>query len=286
VIKSYYYLVKPGIIYGNCLTAAAGFFLAAKGNIDWLLFLAMLFGISFIMASGCVFNNYFDRKIDMDMDRTKNRALVTGEIPTTNAIIYGGVLGILGFSILFYLTNPLTTLVALVGFIFYVFIYTPFKRRTVHGTLLGSVAGAVPPVVGYCAVSNNFDLGAILAFAILVLWQMPHFYAIAIYRLKDYSNAKIPVMPVKKGVYFTKINIFLYIIIFILISGLLTLLGYTGNIYLAAMAVVGFAWAWLALDGFRNGIDETKWARRLFMFSQIVLLVFCLATFFNGIIHI
>jgi heme o synthase len=197
-MKKYYWLVKPGIIYGNALTAMAGFLLADRGRFDVVLFLAMLAGICLVMASGCVFNNVWDRQADSKMERTKNRALVTGEISTTNALAYGTVLGLIGFGLLYFYTNALTTLIAAIGFAFYVLVYTPLKHRTVYGTLLGAVAGAVPPVVGYCAVTNELDIGAWLLFLILVVWQMPHFYAIGINRFDDYKAAGIPICQCKK----------------------------------------------------------------------------------------
>ena len=206
MIKAYYLLAKPGIIYGNALTAIGGYFLAAKGIFDLSLFLSMLFGLSFVIGSACVFNNIMDQGIDSKMARTKKRALVTKTIPEFHAVVYGSILGILGFLLLLCNTNVLTALIAFIGFIFYVIVYGIFKRKSVHGTVIGSISGAVPPVVGYCAVTNNLDLGAFLLFIILVIWQMPHFYAIAIFRRDDYVAASIPVLPIKKGLFQTKIQ--------------------------------------------------------------------------------
>lgn len=286
MIKSYYYLAKPGIIYGNLITAAAGFFLASKSHVNFGFLLATLAGIALVMASGCVFNNYMDRDIDSRMERTKNRALVNGSISGRNAIIYGIILGALGFLALYFYTNLLTVLVALGGFIFYVFIYTPLKRRTVHGTVLGSISGAVPPVVGYCAVTNHFDLGAVLLFVILVLWQMPHFYSIAIYRLDDYAAAGIPALPVKKGIPTTKIYMLCYIMAFILATALLTTFEYTGYAYLAIVVLVGLYWLRMCIQGFQAGNEDKLWARKMFKFSLNVLLVFSMLISIDAIIKI
>ena len=204
MIKTYYLLTKPGIIYGNSINTAGGFLLAAKGVIDPLLFLAALIGTAFVIGSACVFNNYIDREIDEKMARTKKRALVTGDIPVKNALIFGTLLGILGFLILFSYTNLLTGVIGVIGVVMYVVVYGYFKRRTVHGTLIGSISGAIPPVAGYTAVTNLIDTGAILLFLILVFWQMPHFYAIAVYRIEDYKKAGIPVLSVVKGIPTTK----------------------------------------------------------------------------------
>ena len=274
MIQTYYKLTKPGIIYGNALPAIAGFLLATKGRFDLKLFLGMLIGLSLVIASGCVFNNIFDSDIDAKMDRTKNRAMVLGVIPKTTAIIYGVVLLIAGVLCLLLTSNLLTLAVSMLGFIVYVFLYTPLKRRTVHATLIGAIAGATPPVVGYVAVTGKLDPAAWILFFILVFWQMPHFYAIAIRRLKDYTDAKIPVLPVKQGIYRTKIEMVLYILGFIISASLLTVYGYTKYLYLASILLLGFIWLWKATKGFGK-VDDALWAKKVFLFSLIVLTSLC-----------
>ncbi len=193
-IKLLISLTKPGIIVGNLFTLIAGFFLAVahhRANINniplniYLYCLITIFGISFVIASGCVFNNYIDQDIDSRMQRTKNRVLVKKLISNKIAIVYAFILGLIGLFLLYFFTNKLAFSLALFGFIIYLFIYTMiFKRTSVYGTLIGSMSGAVPPVVGYCAITNSFDIGAIILFAMLSFWQMPHSFAIAIYYLQ------------------------------------------------------------------------------------------------------
>lgn len=271
MIKTYYMLTKPGIIMGNAITTAAGFALASKGHFDYWLFFATLMGLSLIIASAGVFNNYIDREMDAKMARTKSRALVKGLISSKNALLFATFLGIIGTFILAFYTNFLTVLVAFFGFFIYLVLYAFWKYRSFYGTLVGSLAGAVPPVVGYCAVSNHLDLGALLLFAILVLWQMPHFFAIAIYHLKDYANASIPVLPVKKGMYITKIHMLLYIIAFTLTALMLTLTGYTGYLYLVIAALLGISWLGLCVRGF-NSNNDVRWARMMFAYSLVVIM--------------
>lgn len=270
--KKYYYLTKPGIIRGNAITAAAGFLLASKNEFHLGTFIAMLVGISLVIASACVLNNYIDRKIDAKMERTKKRALVSGTISVQNAIIFASILGFGGLVSLSF-TNLLAICLALIGVIFYVVFYGIAKRKTVHGTLVGSVSGAIPISVGYCAASGTFDIGAILLFLVLVFWQMPHFYAIAIYRKKDYQAAGIPALPIEKGNHSTKVQIVLYIIAFIIASYTLMVFGYTGYTYLLVMALLGVWWLRMAVQGFSTKDDE-KWAKKVFGFSLIVLLAF------------
>lgn len=282
MIKKYYYLTKPGIIYGNSLSVIAGFFLASRGNFNPLLFVATLVGLALVMASGCVFNNYLDRGIDEKMERTKRRAFVTKKIPTNHGLLFGTLLGLVGFGLLYLFTNLLTTVIAAVGFFFYVLLYTPLKPKTVYGTLIGSVAGAVPPVVGYVAVTNHFDMAAFLLFLLLVLWQMPHFYSIAIFRITDYKQAGIPVLPIVKGIKQTKLQIITYIILYILILPFLTIFGYLSYLSLVILLLISLAWLFKGIKGFRTA-DNTLWARKMFKFSLIVLLTFCVMISLNSV---
>ena len=234
--------------------------------------MAVLVGTSLVIGSACVFNNYLDRGIDAKMMRTKKRALVSGRITTQNAIIYASILAVVGFWILLRYTNVLTAGVGLVGFVDYIILYGYFKRRSVHGTIVGSVAGAVPPVAGYTAIVNHLDSGALLLFLLLVFWQMPHFYAIAIRRLKDYKAAGLPVLPVKKGIKHTQIQILVYIVGFTVVAALLTAFGYTGYIYLIVMLLIGLVWLIQGVKGFST-TDAVAWARRMFLLSLVVTLV-------------
>lgn len=275
MIKTYYLLTKPGIIVGNLITTAAAFILASKGHIDFRLFLQTLVGLGLVIASACVFNNYIDREADKKMARTKNRPLVKGLITGKKAMVFAIFLGLIGTCILYIYTNLLAVVVALAGFFIYVILYSLLKYHTIYATLVGSVSGAVPPVVGYCAVSNNFDAGALLLFAILVFWQMPHFFAIALYRLKDYTAVPIPVLPIKKGIGATKVQMLLYIIAFIIAANLLTILGYTGYAYQSVATLLGFVWLWLCITGFKVANNQL-WARKMFQLSLIVIMGLCI----------
>ncbi len=282
-IKKYYHLTKPGIIRGNVITALAGFLLGAQGNINLKTLIGLMAGISLVIASGCVCNNYLDREIDTKMSRTKKRALITGAISSRNALVYASVLGVLGLAVLGVFTNLLATAIAAAGFIFYVLFYTPLKPRSVHATLVGSVAGAVPIVAGYAAATNRLDLGALLLFLVLVMWQMPHFYAIAMYRYYDYFGAGLPVLPVKKGMTYTKIVMVLYIFGFFIASSLLFVFGYASYLYLLVMFIVSIWWFFMALQGL-GAKEDTVWARQMFRFSLVVLLLFSVMISVNHVL--
>lgn len=275
-INHYYQLTKPRVTYGNLLTTVAGFLLASHGKVDLLLFTATTLGMGFVIGSACTFNNYFDQDIDRIMHRTKKRPLPAGKLVGKNAVVFASILALTGFGLLSIFVNLLTVLVALIGFVVYIFFYGMLaKRISVHGTLVGSVSGAMPIVAGYTAVTNSFDFGAMLLFLILFFWQMVEFYAISIFRRDEYKAAGIPVVSVAKGIQNTKIQILVYAVAFALVALALSLFRYTGYIYLLVMTVACFWWVWMALDGFTTK-NDIKWSKNVFQFSLKILVIFCL----------
>ena len=270
MIKTYYLLTKPGIIMGNLITTASGFFLASRGHIDIVLFFFTMIGLGSIIASSCVCNNYIDRESDRKMARTKNRALASGTISHKKALFFAFILGVIGTFTLFIATNALSLGLALFGFVIYAGCYSLWKHHSSAATLVGSIAGAIPPVVGYTAVSGILDLGAILFFLLLVLWQMPHFFAITIYRQREYDHASIPTMATRRGIWITKLHMFFYIIAFLFTSSLLLLFGYTGLAYLAVVSLLSLSWLVLCIKGFRTE-DHVIWARQMFRLSLVVI---------------
>lgn len=276
MLREYYRLTKPGIIRGNLITAAGGFFLASNGRPDVTLFAAMLAGLALIIAAACVYNNYLDRGLDAKMARTRGRALVTGAISPNHALIFATGLMAAGSLILGLWTSALTLLLALTGLIAYVVVYGYGKRATVHGTLLGTISGALPPVVGYVSVKGRLDVTAGLLFIILVCWQMPHFYAIAMFRSKDYAAAGVPVLPVVKGSSATVRQIIAYVAAFVIACALLTVIHATGYAYLFVMTVAGLAWLSFAVKGLSTQTPD-RWARQIFGFSLFIILVFSVA---------
>jgi protoheme IX farnesyltransferase len=274
-MRDYIQLAKPGIIMGNLVTAISGFLLASRGSINYGLFFAMLFGLACIIASACTFNNCFDAEADLKMKRTQNRPLAKKTISQRNACIFGVVLLLIGVLVLLSYTNFFALAMALLGFALYVGVYSLVKYHTSYATAIGSIAGALPPIVGYVAVNPRFDTAMLLLFAIIALWQMPHFYAIAIYRLEDYRAANIPVLPLVKGIYVTKIHMLVSIVFFLLGALALTLFGYTGYVYGVSTALLGAFWLWLSLRGFSTS-DSVPWAKSMFFLSLVIVMVFSL----------
>jgi len=189
------------------------------------------------------------------------------------AVSYGGVLGLGGLSLLWVTSSRLSFVIVLAGFAIYVGVYTLYlKRRSLCATLVGSLAGAAPALAGYCAVGGRFDLGALLIVAIYCLWQIPHSYAIAVFRFNDYKVAAIPVLPVIRGIGAARRQMTGYIMAFTVVALLLTISGYTGFLYLAVVAGLGFTWLFLAVWRGGNGSDDRVWAKRLFVFSILCMI--------------
>ncbi|HET9174356.1 MAG TPA: heme o synthase [Candidatus Saccharimonadales bacterium] len=271
MLKELYRLTKPGIVYSNVMTAAAGFFVASNRSIRVGLLIELLLAIALIIASACTINNYIDRGIDNHMERTKTRAIPSGRVSGKIALIYGALLGILGFCILVLFTNVTTSVLGIIAYIDYIVIYGWGKRHTVYGTLIGTISGAIPPAAGYTAVSGHFNGVAIILFLILVFWQMPHFFAIAMYRLKDYEAAGLPVWPSKRGINSTKHQMLFYIVAFTIASITLTVFGITGRLFAGIAAALGALWIWRGVADYH--INDILWAKRMFFVSLIVLLV-------------
>lgn len=263
-------VTKPGILFGNVVTLVGGFLLGSS-SFDLTRLLFAIGGMAFVMASGCVLNNLIDRDIDRLMERTQNRPLAQGALSPQSALFYAALLALAGFALLFRGTTVEAGFFALIGLFIYVVIYSLyFKRASVHGTLFGALAGAIPPVVGYVAAEGTVDLGAFLLFLLLFLWQMPHFYAIGIYRLKDFKAAGLPILPLFKGVAHTKKVMVLYVLAFLLAALLPTLFGYAGWIYFTGALLLGLAWLTLALFGLKAKEDE-RFARLMFISSLAVI---------------
>jgi heme o synthase len=272
VLSRLYELTKPERTLANVITAASGFVLAAKWQVNWPLFISTMLGITLVIASACVVNNLADRRIDHEMPRAKNRALVKNAISLRAAVAEAAILGVLGFVILAVFVNWLVFWLGVIAYVDYVVIYGALKRTSVYGALAGSISGALSIVGGYCAVSGRIDAGAAVLFLILTAWQMPHFYAISIFRLRDYKSAHIPVMPAVRGVRETKVLMVVWTILFMMAASALTILHYTGITYLVAAEGIGLYWLWRASRGFRAA-NDTAWAKSMFLTSLIVNLV-------------
>lgn len=265
--------VKTGIIKSNLIPMIAALMLALYTyelsfveHIPSILYAFV--GSAFIIGAAGTFNNLYDRDIDAIMKRTKSRPTVTGELSVRSIWIVGILLLLLGLAILA-LTTPLAAFLGFLGVFFYVVPYTIWtKRRTIWNTEVGSISGAMPPLIGWAAVAPNIWHPAAWAlFIILVIWQMPHFYAIAIRKRDDYAAAKIPMLPVMKSMRRTYIQTNIYLILLMFTSFLFIPLSW--GLTLSSL-ILGGIWLWISFVGYRQ-MDEKKWANKMFAYSLIYM---------------
>ena len=275
MFRDYLSLAKPGIILGNLVSMSGGFFLGSRGQISGQVFVATLAGVALAIGGGCALNNYIDRDIDALMVRTRNRPLVQNRIKAAHALLVGFLLACSGFFILGRYANGLALFVTLSGFFVYAVLYSLWLKRSRHGTWVGSLSGAVPPLAGYCAASGRLDSAGLIIFAMYALWQLPHAYSIAVLHLQDYARASIPVFPLTRGVGRVKREMPLYVASFTACALLLFFTRNTGWIYLAVLLLTGFAWMRSAWRG--RGEDDRLWARKSFGYSIAMVMALSIA---------
>jgi len=274
-IGALYRLTKPGVTYGNLITTVAGYLFAANGVIDWMTFFILTIGTWAVIASACVINNYLDQDIDAVMIRTKKRPLLTGEVTPLQALIFGALLGILGTAVLSVYTNYWVAGVGVFGWVVYVWLYGALgKRKSVHGTLVGAVSGAVPILAGWLVVHPGLDIIGVLLFLVIFFWQMPEFYAISIFRRDEYAKAKVPVSAVVRGVPATVRQIFVYTILTVGSALGLAVSPLTSWSMLAVLFVVSARWLYIVYQGLAAK-DPAVWAKKEFHFALVFLMAFC-----------
>lgn len=280
-LKAYYLLTKPGIVKGNALHALAGALFASTLTMQWTQLLGVLIGTSLVIASACVANNYMDRGIDARMKRTKRRPSVTGTVSLKNAMIYAALLFLAGLAVLYFMTNWIVIVIGLIAYVLYVFVYGLAKRKTVHSTVIGAIPGALPAMAGYVAISGQLSIEPWLIFLLIFAWQMPHFYAISVFRRDDYSAAGIPVLAVVSSFKVVKHAILFYMMFYVVIIALListkTVVPSAGFLLLAGAAY------WIAIY-FTDTKNNEKWARSLFGTSLVLSLVLLIAAVLNLIL--
>lgn len=254
--RGYLELTKPGVQALLFVSCASGMLIGSNFNPPVTVFFFGLIGISFLAASSAVVNHFFDKQIDAKMNRTSKRPLVLGHISDRQAIIFSVLLYASGSIMLLNFTNLLTWLLTTLTFIFYGFIYTKYlKYMTSQNIVIGGLAGAMPPLLGWSAITNTIEPNALLLVLIIMVWTPPHFWALAVYRVEDYSEAEVPMLPVQKGVVFTKQHILLYTFLLIACTMLPYAVQMFGEIYLISALVLGLIFL---IFSFRLYKDETN----------------------------
>ncbi|WP_035101591.1 heme o synthase [Aneurinibacillus terranovensis] len=273
--RDYVSVTKIGITVANLMMVFAGLWIGTTGRLDMSVVLLTMLGSALVVMSGTCLNNFIDRDLDKLMQRTKTRALPEGRLTPSSVLKMGILLGIIG-TVLLASVNMLTAVLGLVGLFFYVVAYTLWtKRTTTLNTLVGGVAGAMPPVMGYAAVTNTMDMVAWVIFTVLFLWQVPHFLALAMRRADDYRTAGFQMLPAVRGFEVTKHYILSYTVALVPVTLLLFALGAVGKVYLAGMGILGLVYIVLNVSGFFMK-DSIKFSRMSFVYSLIYLTMFSL----------
>ncbi|HEY4385226.1 MAG TPA: heme o synthase [Ktedonobacteraceae bacterium] len=283
-ISSYVNLMKPHVTVLLLGTTIAAMAIAYRGLPPIGLVLATLLGGALAAGSANSINCYIDRDIDQLMGRTQRRALPAGKVQPTQALIFGVVLGVISFVILWAFVNLLSAILAVSAILFYVFVYTlGLKRTSAQNIVIGGAAGAVPVLVGWAAVTNNVSLAAIWMFAIIFYWTPPHFWALSLLIQKDYEKAGVPMLPVVMGERETRKQIFLYSLLLLAVTLVLFMIHAMGYIYLIGALILGGILLYMAIRLLLD--DSKKWARTLFWYSNCYLAIIFAVMVIDRVIH-
>jgi heme o synthase len=271
LVREYMQLTKPRVVALLVFCAVIGMFLAVPGIPPWRALVFGTLGIWMASGSAAAFNHLIDERIDKLMARTARRPLATGKLKPRQVLIFAIILGVVSMLVLALLVNGLTAWLTFGGLIGYALVYTAYlKRATPQNIVIGGLAGAIPPVLGWTAVTGALHPFALQLCMIIFVWTPPHFWALAIFRRDDYARAEIPMLPVTHGVRYTRWNILLYTILLVIVSLLPAFTGYTGLIYLGGAAVLGVGFLYYAIR-MMNPPDE-YFAMRTFKYSIIYLM--------------
>lgn len=267
-------LVKGLVLVSNVLPVFTGFWLAlyftgASFAANWETFLLTMTGSIFVMAGALILNNWYEVDLDKAMLRTEKRPTVTGSISLKVILTLGISASAIGFILLLFTTME-TTLYAFIGWFTYVVLYTFWtKRKYTLNTVIGSVSGAVTPLIGWAAIDSAFQVVPAILFIVLFIWQVPHTFAIAIKRFDEYKAAGVPMLPVVYGFEFTKRQIFVYIACLLPLPFFLTSLGIP---FVVIASLLNIGWLIMAIQGF-SAKDDVKWARKIFIYSLNYLVI-------------
>ena len=274
LLKSYYILCKPNVVYMMLICALVGMLLAEDSVSSVSNIIISLLGIALCSGSAAAINQVVDRKADASMTRTDQRPLPQGELSPFHASCFAFVIGLMGALILYFFVNTLTMLLTLASLIGYSFIYTIYlKRATPQNIVIGGLAGAAPPLLGWTAISNTIEPFALLLVLIIFAWTPPHFWALAIYRKDEYAKESIPMLPVTHGVAFTKLQIVLYTIILFIVSILPYIVLMSGAIYLISAVILSSIFMYYSIRLYLS--DDDSYAMRTFNFSiYYIFLIF------------
>ena len=274
--RDYLELCKPKVVALMLLTSVIGMLLATYALPSWQALILGNLGIALMAGSAAAINHVVDRRIDIHMARTRNRPIAQGKVDAQHALVFAAMLGILGMAILMIWVNALTAWLTLGSLVGYALVYTLWlKRATPQNIVIGGLAGAAPPLLGWTASTGHIDPNALLLVLIIFAWTPPHFWALAIHRKEEYAQVGIPMLPVTHGEHFTKLHIILYTIILIAISIFPYLTGMCGEIYLMSALLLGGRFLQWGVRMLRNSHKHA--AIKTFKFSITYLMLLFIA---------
>ena len=277
--RDYLELTKPKVVALMILTSIIGMFLSVPGMVPLDVLILGNVGIALCAGAAAVINHVVDRKIDLKMSRTLNRPVAKGRVSPYQAMFFSAILGFLGMAILLLYINALTAWLTLASLFGYAVLYTSYlKRATPQNIVIGGLAGAVPPLLGWTAVTGEIHGHALLLVLIIFAWTPPHFWALAVHRKDEYAKAEIPMLPVTHGEKYTKINILLYTVLMIMVTLLPFAVGMSGWLYIIGALILGAGflyWAIMMMLGRKPdaGMDTFKYSIIYLMALFIIMLV-------------
>ncbi|MEP0201116.1 MAG: heme o synthase [Halioglobus sp.] len=251
--RDYKELTKPNVVLLMILTSVIGMFMAVPGMVPLNALILGNLGIALCAGAAAAVNHLVDQKVDQHMARTRNRPVAQGRVNNRDAALFALVMGVAGMGILLIWVNALTAWLTLASLVGYAFVYTMFlKRATPQNIVIGGLAGAAPPLLGWVAVTGQVDGHALLLVLIIFAWTPPHFWALAIHRREEYAAVDIPMLPVTHGVAFTKLHILLYTVLMFLITLLPYATRLSGPLYLLGAVVLGIGFLYWAIELLRD----------------------------------
>lgn len=278
-------LTKPKIVLLLTLTALIGMMLTIEFYTNIFSSLASLLGFAFLAASSAALNQIFDRESDKNMERTKKRPLASGDISLTQALTFTAILLFIGSSLLLYFSNLLTLFITTFGFVFYSLVYTIYlKWATPQNIVIGGLSGALPPLIGWTAVTNEISLLPLILVLIIFLWTPPHFWPLAIDRLDEYKKEGVPMMPIAKGVSRTKKEMIVYSVLLLGASLAPFFYGLTGYFYLISTTALNLYFIYLCIAYLND--KENELSMKIFNFSVQYMLLFFLATYVDFLLKL
>ena len=283
-LNSLFQLMKPRVMSLVIFTCIVGM-LIAPTNINFLNAAISIIAVAIGAGAAGSLNMWYEADLDALMKRTCLRPIPTGKVTKNQALLFGIITSIFSIVLLYFFSNLLSSVILLITILFYVVIYTIWlKKRTAQNIVIGGAAGAFPPIIGWTIATGYISFEPIILFLIIFFWTPSHFWALSLFKTEDYNNAKIPMLPVVSGIKTTKINIFVYSLILLLVSIIPYYFGFFGNIYIVSSVILGFYYVYLCFKLLTTNDNDTEISKKIFVYSILYLFLIFLIILIDKII--